>query len=295
MISSNAFARTFAPDSNGSERATTRKDQWFVATRAGIFPMTAAAIEESLQRGVLHATTKVWTSGMRAWESLGSIAAFRLGSLQPVAPPRRRPSDGARARAAHTLARERAPQPDAPSNPPSSYAPLPALGNLSWGPASVTPAPAPLHTLIRRRVEVRSSRRSLPHWSARALSWVRSRQTWQIVLLSLVAGTALGLVTYHPLLWGPATPSTDPSLASAASLPPRAPRALAATPPMTPAPPLERPEARADNTVHSATVVTPPASARPTPQAKRSPAKRSKTAAARRRTRRPAHSVPEWP
>jgi len=164
---------------------------------------------------------------------------------------------------------------------------LPALG--------VTLAPAPRRSLIRRRAEARASRGSRTHWSARALGWVRHRQTWQIVLLSLVAGTALGLVTYHPLLWGPAGPSTHPSLLSAASSSPHAPRALAATAPLTSPPPLERPEARADDTVHSATVLTPPASARPTPQAQRSPAKRSKTAAARRRTRRATHSVPEWP
>jgi GYF domain 2 len=276
MISIDAFAR----NGSGNAGAATRKEQWFVATRAGIFPMTADAIEQSLERGRLHATTKVWTSGMRAWASLGSIVGLD-------------------------------PKPDSLRSAPASYPPpLPARSPGPAGPVSASPArespPAPVvQTVIRRRFEAvsappverpaahgaRSSAarafdapRPIPAYSTstRWLSWVRSRETWQCVLFSFVAGTALGLMMYHRLLWGAPNESvaqhadgnpergvemTRSGLQAAAST--EAPHseatpreALAPPPVLAPGTPLERAELQPENPVRSATTLPPPAAAK---------------------------------
>ena len=241
MISIDALAR----NDNGTARATTRKAQWFVETRAGIFPMTADAIEQSLERGLIHATTKIWTSGMQAWVALGSIAGFRRLPYPP---------------------------------------PLPAASPRSAEPASFSPpAPVPLptgsnsasvQTVIRRRVEPRAAP-SVQGALARGLNRLHRLETWHCVLFSFVAGTALGLAIYHPLL------------RRAANEPVSQPLALAPAPVSIPSKPLERAEAlsaRPAPPLTPAPAAEPPA-LEPVAQPAREPAARPTRTAKHRRSR----------
>jgi hypothetical protein len=266
----------FAAASSGNERATARNEQWYVETRAGIQPMTAHAIEESLQRGALQVSTKVWKSGMQAWQPLGSIAYF-------------------------------SPRYDQPARAAASEAPLPALSEFDWGPDSRSEAAAPVYTLIRpialkrraARAPAKPPRPSREQADARRPSRLRHPETWHIVLLSAIAGTALGLAVYHPLLWRAPEPAL-PSLAPAANAPqPAAVPLVAALP--APAPPVPQAAARdaaqasAASSEHSASALTQLASELPTPQAKRTHSQRRKPTARRHPPRTERTELPAWP
>jgi hypothetical protein len=228
MISIDDLAR----NDNGHARAMTRKEQWFVETRAGIFPMTPDAIEQSLERGLIHATTKVWTSGMQAWVALGSIAGFTTAPYPP---------------------------------------PLPAAGPRSAEPMSMSPPPPVVQTVIRRRVE--PSAPAVPGSLARGRNWLQRLETWHCVLFSFVAGTALGLAIYHPLL------------RRAANEPVSQPLALAPAAASMPSKPLVRAEARPEQSERAAAPLQPPPALEPAAQPAPEPTAPPSRAAKHRRSR----------
>ncbi len=201
------------------------EEQWFVATAAGIRPMTTGAIEQAFERGTLDASAQVWTSGMLTWESLGLIAELN------DSPTHQGAGAEARARAANTerplgdrplvdrplsdrplLDRPLGKPPKSRRAEPFSYPPpVPGLGNLNEGllASVIPPAPASMTTRLRKQVVAVSSGAS-----ARQLgTWIASRLTWQAWLFSAVAGTALGLFLYQNVVRGFWTGSASASAA----------------------------------------------------------------------------------
>ena len=199
MISSEVSGQTDR-ENDGPEAG---EEQWFVATSAGIRPMTTDAIEQAFERGTLDANAQVWTSGMLTWESLGVIAELN------DSPTHQGRDAEARARAADT---ER-PHGDRPlSKPPKSRRaepfsyppPVPGLGNLNEGllASVIPPPPASMTTRLRQQVVAVSSGAGARQVGSRAVSWFVSRLTWQAWLFSAVAGTALGLFMYQNVVRG---------------------------------------------------------------------------------------------
>jgi hypothetical protein len=231
MISSEVSAQS----GRENEGPAAGEEQWFVATSAGIRPMTTDAIEQAFERGTLDANAQVWTSGMLTWESLGLIAELN------DSPTHQGAGAEGRARAANT----EPPQGDRPlvdrplgkapksrrAEPFSYPPPVPGLGNLNEGllASVIPPPPASMTTRLRQQVVAVSSGAS-----ARQLgTWFVSRLTWQAWLFSAVAGTALGLFLYQNVVRGFWTGSASASAAESqlASAPQTAQNSLLASEP----------------------------------------------------------------
>jgi hypothetical protein len=211
MISSEVSAQS----GRENEGPAAGEEQWFVATAAGIRPMTTEAIEQAFERGTLDASAQVWTSGMLTWESLGLIAELN------DSPTHQGAGAEARARAATTepplgdrslVDRSLGKPPKSRRAEPFSYPPpVPGLGNLNEGllASVIPPPPASMTTRLRQRVAAVSSGAG-----ARQLgTWFVSRLTWQAWLFSAVAGTALGLFLYQNVVRGFWTGSASASAA----------------------------------------------------------------------------------
>jgi hypothetical protein len=179
------------------------EEQWFVATSAGIRPMTTEAIEQAFERGTLDASAQVWTSGMLTWESLGVIAELN------DSPTHQGAGAEARARATDTERpvgdRPLSKAPKSRRAEPFSYPPpVPGLGNLNEGllASVIPPPPVSVTKRLRQHVVAVSSPAGARQVSSRAVTWFVSRLTWQAWLFSAVAGTALGLFLYQNVVRG---------------------------------------------------------------------------------------------
>jgi len=199
MISSEVSAQS----GRENDGPTAGEEQWFVATSAGIRPMTTDAIEQAFERGTLDATAQVWTSGMLTWESLGVIAELNDSPTHQGAGAegRARASDTERPLGDKPLGKS----PKSRRAEPFSYPPpLPGLGNLNDGllASVIPPPPAPMTTRLRQQVVAVSSGAGVLHLGSRAFSWFVSSLTWRAWLFSAVAGTALGLFLYQNVVRG---------------------------------------------------------------------------------------------
>ena len=63
-----------APSEEPPHQGATDDATWHVWTRAGVVPMTLDELDQAFQRGEVDAKTRVFTSGMSAWDTLGALA-----------------------------------------------------------------------------------------------------------------------------------------------------------------------------------------------------------------------------
>jgi hypothetical protein len=68
-----------------SPAVTTIEGTWFVKTRQGVLSLSLDELDEAFQRGDVDASTKVFTSGMAAWDTLGRVANLEGGIADAVA------------------------------------------------------------------------------------------------------------------------------------------------------------------------------------------------------------------
>lgn len=60
---------------------------WFVSGRSGVVSMTLDELDEAFQRGDVCAGTRVFTSGMEAWQTLGVLAHLDDAAFREAGPP----------------------------------------------------------------------------------------------------------------------------------------------------------------------------------------------------------------
>jgi hypothetical protein len=66
--------------------STTIEGTWFVKTSQGVLTLSLDELDDAFQRGDVDASTKVFTSGMAAWDTLGRVAHLDGGDAVEVAP-----------------------------------------------------------------------------------------------------------------------------------------------------------------------------------------------------------------
>jgi uncharacterized protein DUF4339 len=159
----------------GAELAAAGDEVWSVQTSEGIVRMTLDELDDAFQRGRIGAETRVLTSGMSAWDTLGAVAGLdepesdtRPGSpVDTAAPPRLELIDGG-------------------SFPPTTRVAFSA-GGLDW--ASVVAPDRPLQTGVRHRL----SRVPFPlrRCAAWLVDWLALSRPRLLVVGLCVAGAML--------------------------------------------------------------------------------------------------------